>query len=141
MAAKKSKKRLFNGLGYHEVQRANSDRRKQLRKEEQEWLKENKFRNIGWDNVISLYNKIEEFLKQYRLEDSSLEELFLEADRIGNKYLTTEEIEDFNRKLAKEVSEIEEVTDKHFPDEEMEVIDFSEKQSRKPRKPAKKSKR
>ena len=141
MAAKKTKKRLFNGLSYHEVQRANSDRRKQLRKEDQKCLKENNFKNVGWDNVIHLYNKIEEFLEQYRLEDTSLEELFLDADRIGNKYLTSNEIEDFNQKLAKEVSEIEEAIDTHFPDEEMEVIDFSEKQSRKPRQPAKKSKR
>lgn len=141
MAAKKGKRRLFNGLGYHEVQRANSDCRKQLRKEEQKWLKEKSFKNVGWDNVINLYNKIEEFLEQYRLEDSSLEDLFLEADRIGNKYLTSDEIEDFNQKLAKEVSEIEEAIDKHFRDEEMEVIDFSNQQNHKPRKQAKQSKR
>lgn len=141
MAAKKTKKRLFNGLSYHEVQRANSDRRKQLHKEDQKWLKENNFKNVSWDNVIHLYNKIEEFLEQYRLEDSSLEELFLEADRVGNKYLTSDEIEDFNQKLAKEVSEIEAAIDKHFPDDEMEVIDFSNKQSLNTRQQAKKSKR
>lgn len=141
MAAKKGKKQIFKGLSYREVQRANSSRRKQLRKEDQKWLKENNFKNVGWDNIIHLCNKIEEFLEQYRLKDSSLEELFLEADHIGNKYLTSDEIEDFNQKLAKEVSEIEAVIDKHFPDEEMEMIDFSNRQNRKPRQQAKKSKR
>ncbi|HIK53978.1 MAG TPA: hypothetical protein IGS37_02255 [Synechococcales cyanobacterium M55_K2018_004] len=134
MVVRRGKKKTFNGKSYREVQRANSDRRKQLRQADQQWLKENKFRNVGWDNVIHLYNKIEEFLEQYRLEELSLEELFLEADRIGNKYLTTQEIEDFNQRLAQEISEIETVIDKHFPDEEMEVIDFNESHSHKLRR-------
>lgn len=141
MTAKKSKKRNFNGMSYRKTQRANSDRRHKLRKEDQKWLRGNGFRNVGWDNVIDLYNKIEGFLEQYRLEDFSLGDLFLEADRIGNKYLTDEEIEVFNQQLAKETNEIEEEVDRQFPDTEMEIIDFSQKATHKSRKPSKRAKR
>jgi len=64
--------------------------------------------------------------------DLTLEELFLEADRIGNKYLTEEEIQDFHQKLAKELNEIAEEIDKQFPDTEIEVIDFSKNAKSKP---------
>jgi hypothetical protein len=127
MANKKSKKRTFNNMSYHEVQRANSENRTGLPKEQQKWLKQNRYKNVGWDNVISLYQKIFDFLDQNKLEEFTLEDLFLEADRIGNKYLSIQEREEFNQKLTKEISEIEEEIDKQFPDTEIEVVDFSEK--------------
>jgi len=134
MASKKSQKRDFNGMSYGEVQCANSKNRSKLKKKDQKWLKDNGYKNVGWDNVITLYRKVEEFLDKSRFEDMSLEELFLEADRIGNKYLTSEEIKEFNQQLSKEVAEIGELVDKQFPDTEIEVIDFSHKTAQKPQK-------
>lgn len=127
MPSKKAQKRTFNGISYHAVQRANSNNKDKLHKEDKTWLKDNGYKNVGWDNVISLHQKIEEFLDKYKFEDLSLEELFLEADRIGNKYLTKQEIEDYNQQLIKEVSEISEEIDKQFPDTEIEIIDFESK--------------
>lgn len=119
-----STKRSFNGMSYRDVQRANSNNRRKLHREDQKWLKAHQFKNAGWDNVVSLYEKINEFLAQYQLAGLSLEDLFLEADRIGNKYLTAEEIADFNQKLAQEVEQISEQIDQQFPDTEIEIIDF-----------------
>lgn len=113
-------------MSYHEVQRANSTNKTNLHKEDQKWLKDNSYKNVGWDNIIKLFKKIEDFLDKYRLEDLSLEELFLEADRIGNKYLTKQEMEEYNQQLSKEVGEISEIVDKQFPDTEVEIIDFSQ---------------
>ncbi|MDX2212834.1 MAG: hypothetical protein SFY66_06045 [Oculatellaceae cyanobacterium bins.114] len=141
MVNQKSKTRKFNGMSYHEVQRANSTLRVKLCKDDQKWLKDNHFKNVGWDSVINLYNKIEEFLERDELEETSLDELFLEADRIGHKYQTHTEIEAFNQQLAKEVSEIEVEIERQFPDTEMEIIDFSPKSTKTSRKPVKQSKR
>ncbi|OUL30449.1 hypothetical protein BV372_21925 [Nostoc sp. T09] len=74
---------------------------------------------------MNLYLKIEDFINKHQIEELTLEELFLEADRIGNKYLTTQEIEEFNQKLAIEVNEIAEEIDKQFLETEVEFIDFS----------------
>jgi hypothetical protein len=134
MASKKSQKRDFNGMSYGEVQRTNSENRSNLKKEDQKWLKDNGYKNVGWDNVITLYRKVEELLGKSRFEDMSLEELFLEADRIGNKYLTSDEIKEFNQLLSQEVTEIGDLVDKQFPDTEIEVIDFSQKIAKKPYK-------
>lgn len=134
MRNKKRKKRKFNGLSYREVQRTNSDNRNKLLKEDQKWLKNNGYKNVGWDNVIVLYQKIEDFLAKYRLDNLTLEDLFLEADRIGNKYLTRQELEEFNQKLAQEVNEVAEEIDKQFPDTEFEVIDFSDNNNHRSRK-------
>lgn len=122
-------------MSYYEVQRANSENRNKLDKKEQEWLKNNGYKNIGWDNVIKLYKFLEKI-------DCSLEELFLEADRIGNKYLTNQEIEEFNQSLSKETNEIAEEFDKQFPDTTIEIIDFSHTTNNRSRKkyPQKKSK-
>jgi len=127
MVNKNNKKIKFNGMSYREVQTLNSEKRGNLKKEDQKWLRDNGYRNIGWDNIINLHHKIEEFLDKYPLKDLTLEELFLEADRIGNKYLTPQEIEEFNHKLSKEVNDIAEKIDKQFPSPEIEVIDFSNK--------------
>lgn len=124
MASPKKSRRIFKGMSYREVQSLNSKCRTKLHKEDQKWLKDNNHKNIGWDNIIILYQKIEDFLDKYALEDTTLEELFLEADRIGNKYLTNTEIEEFNQKMSNEVNEISKEIDKHFPDTEVEFIDF-----------------
>lgn len=120
-------KRQFNSLNYREVQRANSQNRQKLPKPDRKQLKTEGYKNTGWDNVIRLYQKIEELLDRYQYADLELDQLFLEADRIGNKYLRPEEIEEYNQKLAKEVSEIEEAIDRQFPDTEVEIIDFSDR--------------
>jgi hypothetical protein len=133
MASKNSQKRNFNGMSYGEVQRTNSENRRQLKQEDQKWLKENGYKNVGWNNVIHLYKKIEELLDRSPYEDMGLEELFLEADRIGNKYLTPAEIETFNQQLSQEVAEIGELIDQQFPDTEIEVIDYS-RATQKPQK-------
>nr|WP_290224734.1 hypothetical protein [Trichocoleus desertorum] len=121
-------------MSYSELQRANSANREKLNSENKKWLKENGYKNVGWDNVIKLYQQIEEILNKAQFEDMSLEELFLEADRIGSKYLTSQEIEEFNQQLSKEVAEIGELIDQQFPDTEVEVIDYSQKPSQKPQK-------
>jgi hypothetical protein len=72
-----------------------------------------------------LFSRIEEFFNKHQVAELTLEELFLEADRIGNKYLTTQEISEFNQKFAIEVNEIAEKIDQQFPDTEVEFIDFS----------------
>ncbi|MGM3305521.1 hypothetical protein ACSQ6I_05930 [Anabaena sp. WFMT] len=127
MTNKKNKNKTFQGMSYREIQRANSNNRNNLHKEDQRWLKDNGYKNIGWDDVIKLYQKIKDFLDKYQLQDLTLEELFLEADHIGNKYLSDQEIQEFNQKLAKEVNEIADEIDKQFPDTEIEIIDFSQK--------------
>lgn len=126
MARKKTKKRVFSGMSYRDVQRSNSDRRGKLPKKDQNWLKEKGYRNVGWDNVIKLYQKINELLIQPTSEEDTLEELFLQADRIGNKYQTPEEIAAFNQQLLTEVNEISDEIDRQFPNSEMEFIDYSQ---------------
>lgn len=122
-----NKKQIFNTMSYREFQHANSRNRSKLHKEDKNWLKDSNYKNIGWNNVIKLHKKLEELIDKYGREDLTLEELFLEADRIGNKYLTCQEIEEFNQRLSKEVNEIAEEIDKQFPDLEIEIIDFSDK--------------
>lgn len=124
------KKKFFQGMNYRDVQRANSKNRTQLHQKDKVWLKENFYKNIGWNNVINLHQKIEDFLLNYTLAELTLEELFLEADRIGNKYLTSQEIQKFHQNLSREVNEIAEEIDKQFPDTEVEFIDFSKNTSK-----------
>jgi hypothetical protein len=126
----KRQKQTLNGMSYREVQSSNTLNRAKLSKEDQKWLKENQYKNVGWDAVIKLHQKIEELLNP--LVDLTLEDLFLEADRIGSKYQTAEEIQEFNQQFAEEVSKVSETIDRQFPDTEIEVIDFS--RSAKPRK-------
>jgi len=127
MASRKKQSRTFSGMSYREVQRSNSIRRNKLPKNHQIWLKENGYKNVGWDNVIQLYQKINELLNQPDEDDEpTLEELFLEADRIGKKYQTTEEIEAFNQEMAAEVNAVSDLVDQQFPETEVEVIDYSQ---------------
>jgi len=129
-----SHKRNFDGMSYREVQCANSSNRIKLQKEDQKWLKDNNHKNVGWNNVVTLHQKIKEFLDKYSLEDLTLEDLYLEADRIGNKYLDRHEIEEFNQALSKELNEISEEIDRQFPDTDIETVDFSDKTDKKSRK-------
>ncbi|MEH2073017.1 MAG: hypothetical protein V7K57_01120 [Nostoc sp.] len=108
MTEHKTKKTIFNGMSYRDTQRVNSKNRTKLKQEDIHWLKTEGYKNVGWNNVISLYHKIKDFLDKYQFDDLTLEELFLEADRIGNKYFTAQEIQETNQRLAKEVNEIAE---------------------------------
>ncbi|BAU11308.1 hypothetical protein LEP3755_18010 [Leptolyngbya sp. NIES-3755] len=118
--------RTFQGMTYRDVQRSNSQNRAKLHKDEQQWLKKNSYKNVGWEAVIQLYEKVQSFLK-----DSTLEDLFLEADRIGSKYQTPEEIAAFNQEFSEVVNEISEEIDRQFPDTEAESIDFSKNSKKK----------
>lgn len=132
---KNSKKRLFSGMGYREVQRANSSRRNELSKAKQALLKKQGYKNVGWDNVIALYQKLNELSLAAGPVEDTLQELILKADRIGSKYQTSEEIADFNRKLSAEVNEIADIVDRQFPEPEMEFVDYS-RQSNKAKRTA-----
>jgi len=128
MASRANKKRLFCGMTYREVQQSNSTRRRHLPKQDQQWLKANKYQNIGWDNIIKLYQKINDFLSSIDTNEPTLEELFLKAEQIGSQYQTVEEIEAFNQALSKEVEAIASEIERQFPDEEDEYIDYTHSQ-------------
>jgi predicted Rossmann fold nucleotide-binding protein DprA/Smf involved in DNA uptake len=117
--------RKFSGMTYREVQSSNSTRRSQLAKNQQIWLKENGYKNIGWDNIIKLYQKINDLLSEFNDDELSLEELFLDADRIGQKYQSKEEIKIFHQEMANITKEISDLIDQQFPETEIEIIDFS----------------
>ena len=125
MVRKKKQKRTFERMSYRVVQRKNSRNRDRLSPENQKWLKDNKYRNVGWNNVINLFQKIKELQEQEAIQNLSLEQLFLEADRIGNKYLTSKEIKQRNLKIAQELDEIADIIDSQFPNRTVEVIDYS----------------
>ena len=54
--------------------------------------------NLSLDEVFTAIGQGEEIPTAY--EELNLEELFAEADAIGNKYQAPEEIETFNKELA-----------------------------------------
>lgn len=124
MTSRKRQCRTFSGMSYREIQRSNSTRRSQLPKPDQVWLKENGYKNVGWDNVIQLHQKINERLAQPDGDEPTLEELFLQADRIGQKYQTPEEIAAFKQQMTTEVGAISELIDQQFPETDVEVIDY-----------------
>ncbi len=128
---KQNNKKIFQGMDYRQVQKSNSKNRLKLKQEEQKWLKNNQYKNIGWNNVINLFNKIKDFLEAEKIKGLTLEELFLEADRVGNKYLTSQEIREFEDKLAQQVNQIAVMIDEQFPDSEIEIIDFGSKNNNK----------
>lgn len=119
------KKSTHEGFGYRELQRENSRLRQQLSNENREILKVDGFRNVGWPNVIALFDKISNMLEIEKLVALDLDSLFLEADQIGNKYQSTEEIREFHAAMAFEAEAISEIIDRVFPDNEPEAIDFS----------------
>lgn len=124
---RKTSPRQYQNQTYSQLQSANKQGRSELRRSDQHWLKTNGYKNVGWDKAIALCKKIADFKSQYDGEDDSLEDLFLEADRIGNKYQTPEEITAFQAALAAEVSAIADLVDEQFPDTEMEIIDYGTK--------------
>jgi hypothetical protein len=127
--AKRSKARTHQGLTYRSLQQKNSTNRVKLSLDQQKWLKQNGYRNVGWEACIQLDAKIVNLLEQNELEDFSLEELFLEADRIGGKYQTNAEVEQFQQNMAKEANAIGDLIEQQFPQTELEVIDFSQPSS------------
>ncbi len=124
MANQKTRQRLFSGMTYREVQRSNTNHKKKLPKADQTWFKTNGYRNVGWDNVIKLYQKINDLLSSSDSDDPTLEELFLRADQIGKKYQTAEEVNAFETAFQIEVDAISEQIDKQFPDPEIEMVDY-----------------
>lgn len=125
MSSKKRSARTFRGMNYRKVQRKNTRDRQQLTKENQIWLKEHKYRNIGWNNVIELFKKIRELQEQENVKSLSLEGLFIEADRIGNKYLDSKEVNRRHQRIARELDDIAEIIDSQYPDRTIEIIDYS----------------
>ncbi len=121
-----TKAKTFNGLSYRTLQKQNAERRRQLDRAEQNWLKQQGHRNVGWSNVIRLHQQINALLEKQQANDLSLEELFLKADQIGQKYQTQAEIARFEQQLAEAADKIAEITDQQFPDTEPEMIDFSQ---------------
>ena len=132
---KRSSPRTYQQLSYRQLQAHNKQTRSQLRREDQQALKINGFKNVGWTAAIELYEKIAAYLTQYKLAEDSLDELFLEADRIGNQYQSSEEIAAFQAALATEVEAIANLVDEQFPDDQPEVIDYGTSKTRQsPRK-------
>ena len=129
MARRNSKRRLFSDMSYRDVQRSNTNRKKNLSKSDQAWLKANDYKNVGWDHVIKLYQKINDILASADQDDLTLEELFLQADRIGEKYQTLEERAAFDHALRVEVESIANLIEQQFPDTELEAVDYSKKSS------------
>ncbi len=118
----------YKGLRYKALQKDNRTKREKLSKTTCDLLKANGYRNVGWSNVIALFDKIESLRE---LDEWSLEELFLEVDRIGDKYQEPEEIRVFQAEMAAEAEQISELIDQIFPDHEPEIIDFSHSHSSK----------
>jgi predicted lactoylglutathione lyase len=121
MASKKE----FNDMGYRQVQRSNSDNKAKMQSEEIQLLKNSGYKNVGWEKVTQLYLKLQDMLTLPYRENWSLDELFLEADRIGRKYQSVDEIATFEQQFTMLSQEIDCEIDRHFPDTEVEIIDFS----------------
>ena len=121
----KLQSRTFEGMKYRKVQRKNKRNRNLLKTENQQWLKDNNFKNSGWQNIIDLYCKIVELQRQEEIGEMDLENLFLEADRIGNKYFTPQELQAKQQAISKELNEIANILDKQYPAREIEVVDYS----------------
>ena len=131
MSKAKNKVRTFQDMRYRKVQRKNSRNRNLLANEQQQWLKEHSYKNVGWNNVISLFEKIREIQRQEEIKSLSLEELFLEADRIGNRYLDSQEVNKRNLAIAKEIDQISNSFNEQFPDDTVEIIDYAKTSKRK----------
>ncbi|MFA9202033.1 MAG: hypothetical protein ACEQSC_00580, partial [Candidatus Nanopelagicaceae bacterium] len=117
----------FQGLDYRQLQRVNSTQKQQLREEELMILKNEGHKNIGWESVIRLQKRIQELLTSVYRKGWGLDQLFLEADRIGRKYQSSTEIAVYEEQLTILSMEIDDVIDEQFPDTEVEIISFSGK--------------
>lgn len=125
MVVIKTKPKTFARMTYRQLQKKNKRDRAQLSKQDRIWLKTSNYRNIGWTNVINLFQKIKEIKEKESIRKLDLEQLFIEADLIGNKYLTGEEIQNRNLKIARELNEIADIIDAQFPDNTNEVIIYN----------------
>ena len=112
-------------MGYRQIQRSNSDNKAKITSDEIQLLKNSGYKNVGWEKVTQLYLKIQEMLTSPYRENWSLDELFLEADRIGRKYQSVDEIATFEKQFTMLSQEIDDEIERHFPDTEVEIIDFS----------------
>ncbi|OKH18442.1 hypothetical protein [[Limnothrix rosea] IAM M-220] len=119
------KKKLYQNKSYRDLQVENKINRNALSKKQQHQLKTEGYRNIGWAKVIQLYEKLKQINLLKSVEDVTLEELFIDADRIGNKYQTKKEIQDFQERLNQVNQEIADSVDKLFPDDDVEIFDFT----------------
>jgi hypothetical protein len=117
----------FQGLGYRQLQQVNSTQKQQLQAEELIILKNEGHKNTGWESVIRLQKRIQELLTSIYRTGWGLDQLFLEADRIGRKYQSSIEIAAHEEQLAILSMEIDDIIDKQFPDTEVEIISFSGK--------------
>ncbi|WP_029681741.1 hypothetical protein, partial [Picosynechococcus sp. NKBG15041c] len=123
---KTTSKKLYKGMSYRKLQRWNKEHRSLLEKKYQIWLKQNSYQNIGWDRVIKLHEKILDLKRETEIHNMSLEELFLESDRIGEKYQTSQEKKDFQERFQHIIESISIVAEKIFPDDEVEFVDFGD---------------
>jgi len=104
----------------HLLKLENSDIKKRIVR-----LLKNSYKNLGWPNVISLFKKIKELKDKENIKKLSLEQLFIEADFVGNKYLSDQEVNSRNLRIAQELNDIAEIIDAQFPDTTREIIDYS----------------
>jgi hypothetical protein len=118
-------KKEFNGMGYRQVQRSNSDNKAKIQSEKIQLLKNSGYKNVSWEKVTQLYLKIQEMSISDYGKNWSLSELFVEADRIGRKYQSADEIATFDKQFTMLSQEIDDEIDRYFPDTEVEIIDFS----------------
>ena len=118
-------KKEFNSMGYRQVQRSNSDNKAKITSDEIQLLKNSGYKNVSWEKVTQLYLKLQDMLTSPYRENWSLDELFLEADQIGQKYQSVDEIAIFEKQFTMLSQEIDDEIERHFPDTEVEIIDFS----------------
>lgn len=122
-------KRTFLGMSYREVQKWNSEQRKKCDRLQQQQLKQLGHRNVGWESVVGLYLALEALINPAPEPESdlSLEELFLEASRIGDKYQTDADRAKFKEEFDREIAEINAIIEEQFPQPQtVEFIDYSQ---------------
>jgi hypothetical protein len=117
----------FQGMGYRQLQRVNSTQKQQFSADELIILKNEGHKNVGWESVIRLQERIQELLTSFYRNGWGLDQLFLEADRIGQKYQSSTEIAIYEEQLSLLSVEIDDEIDKYFPDTEVEIIIFGGK--------------
>lgn len=112
----KKGQKQYNGKNYRELQSHNKKQRQGLSPPEQQQLKKEGYKNLGWKNVIALWEKLQEIQLLKEVEETTLESLFIDATRIGRKYLTDKEMNDFYQELAQVNQEISDQIDEIFSD-------------------------
>jgi hypothetical protein len=117
--------RVYKDFTYRSLQKNNSVERAKLSKAQQSALASNGLQNVGWDHIIKLR---EELIKISLAQNTTLEDLFINADRIANKYQSAEEISEFNQKMSESAARISDLIDSQFPPgDKVEFIDFGTK--------------